>query len=123
MKTSPEALQKPLIYFYTKAVLKWSLHEAGGGVVLLHLLKGQCVEDTLTWNRLGAERDKGEGWKSTSLHTRLKECYVSTLVAGYLVTANSWSSEEPSGRKEVPGSGLVGSKELYIAKKRMLLEI
>ena len=42
MKASPEALQKPLIYFYTKAFLKWSLHEAGGGVVLLHLLKGQC---------------------------------------------------------------------------------
>ena len=37
--------------------------------------------------------------------------------------ANSWSSEEPSGRKEVPGSGLVGSKELYTVKKGMLLEI
>lgn len=67
------------------------------------------------------EKRGRDGEAHLSTLSQLKKYYVSTQVARSLMIANSWRSEEPSGRKEAHASELVDRK--YLAKwKEMLLE-
>lgn len=75
------------------------------------------------WSKLGAGRvgDEGRVKAQLSPFSFLNKNIVSPLVAGSLMIANSWSSEELSGRKEACASGLMDSKQLYMPKWKEML--
>lgn len=123
MRTSSESFQGPLIYF-TQNLLKMEPEWGWRRCDTPFSSKGAVWEDTLTWNKLGVDRDreKGEGWRSTPLHTQPTE-KILCVYSGCKISDDSKLLEEWRAfwKKESHASGLVDRK--HLAKwKEMLLE-